>query len=100
MGVNARGAAVWYSLVLGKSLRAAALASARAMLERAGRRRRLRLRHVRLGHGGADVMEMIHGTCQGLAMCERDIEALAVRDRVVQPIAGPFECLGRSISRG
>ena len=88
MGVNARGAAVWYSLVLGKSLRAAALASARAVLERAGR----------LGHGGADVVEMIHRTCQGLATCERDIEALAVRNRVVQPITGPCECLGRSIS--
>ena len=88
--MNAGSVDVWRSLVLGMSLRATAIASAGAVLERAGK----------LGHGGADVMEMIHRACHGLATCERDIEALAVRDRVVQPIAGPFERSCRIISRG
>lgn len=99
-GVKARSVDVWRLLVLGMSPRATALASARAELEREMRLRYLRLGHVRLGHGGTDVVEMIHRAADGRVLPERDIEALAVRDRVVQPIAGPCERSGRSISRG
>lgn len=91
---------MWRSLVLGMSLRATAIASAGAELEREMRLRYLRLGRVRLGHGGADVVEMIHRAADGRVLRERDIEALAVGDRVVQPIAGPCERSGRSISRG